>query len=67
MRLCEYLKKSSMSQAEFARRLGVTRQAVQAWCQGKRRPRPELVKKIIAETGGLCGWEDVYASNENEY
>ncbi|MEM4359699.1 MAG: helix-turn-helix transcriptional regulator [Candidatus Bilamarchaeaceae archaeon] len=60
MRLCEYLEQNSMSQAEFARRLGVTRQAVQAWCRGKRSPRPELAKKIIVETRGLCGWDDVY-------
>lgn len=40
------LRRSGISQADFAVKLGLTRAAVSAWVTGRSRPRPELMVEI---------------------
>ncbi|MEU8641402.1 helix-turn-helix transcriptional regulator [Streptomyces sp. NPDC048674] len=40
------LRRNGMSQAEFAKDLGLSRAAVSAWVTGRARPRPELMVRI---------------------
>ncbi|MFF0551345.1 helix-turn-helix transcriptional regulator [Streptomyces sp. NPDC004311] len=40
------LRRSGMTQAEFAQRLGLTRAAVSAWVTGRAQPRTELMPRI---------------------
>ncbi|WP_079406463.1 helix-turn-helix transcriptional regulator [Streptomyces sp. 3211] len=42
------LRRSGLTQAEFAERLGLTRAAVSAWVTGRAQPRRELMTKIAA-------------------
>jgi len=47
----EYLKNAHLTRAEFARRLGVTPQAVSRWVHGASVPRPGLMMTIAEITG----------------
>jgi DNA-binding transcriptional regulator YiaG len=61
MKLSAYLRKKKISQTDFARTLGVEREAVARWIAGIRRPRPEIARKIVKITGprGVT-FEDIY-------
>ena len=59
MKLAEYLELTDLSQAEFAKGLGVSRQLVNQWCAGRQIPRKEMMLKIKKVTGnrvGLGSW-----------
>jgi transcriptional regulator with XRE-family HTH domain len=47
-----WLKAKRISQAEFARRVGVEPNTVYRWVKGDRRPDWKIMEKIAAETGG---------------
>ncbi|MFC4035742.1 helix-turn-helix domain-containing protein [Streptomyces polygonati] len=49
--LARQLQRQGVSQADFARRLGLTRAAVSAWITGRATPRAELFPDIAAELG----------------
>lgn len=52
MTLLEYFKRSGLTQAELARRIGVSRFAVNLYLAGKRAPRPDVADKIVALSKG---------------
>ncbi len=52
MKLGTYLRKNRTTQAEFARRLGVTQQALSNWISGERFPRRGHLIRIHQETDG---------------
>lgn len=58
-----------LSQADLARRLGVTPNAVNAWVSGRNKPDTENLEKIAIETGTSFEWlatgrgDMVYASS----
>lgn len=58
MKLETYLKNRSMSPGAFARQIGVSRNAVKYWCDGKRRPTIENTLKIEAATDRLVTVRD---------
>lgn len=62
MKLNAYLEAKSLSSAEFAGRIGVTRQAVELWRADppKRLPRPRQLSKIEEETDGDVSYRDFY-------
>jgi len=60
MRLEIYLKDRGVTRENFARSLGVSRQAVDHWIRGYRFPRPEHVMKIEQVTEGLVCAADWY-------
>ena len=54
-----------VSDAEFAERIGITRQAVHRYRANKRRPtNSELLAKITAATDGAVTANDFYGSEE---
>jgi len=59
MTLQEYLARNGLSQAAFARRIGVSQQAVQRYVDGKRVPKRALAKKIVEVTGGQVTYQDL--------
>ena len=52
MLLDQYLEESSISQTEFARRVGVSQGMVWQWLNGRRRVAAENVLPIEEATGG---------------
>jgi predicted transcriptional regulator len=52
MTLSDYLNRAKINQAEFARRIGVTRFAVSLYLAGKRAPRPDVAKRIMEVSKG---------------
>lgn len=52
-RLTQRLGAERMSASELARRLGVSRQAVQHWVDGVSRPSPAVAERVRAELPGL--------------
>lgn len=61
MKLQNYLTKKSMSQAEFARKLGIGRADIHRYVKGIRKPRPELANRIVEFTEHAVTLEDLYA------
>jgi transcriptional regulator with XRE-family HTH domain len=52
MKLSDYLKKEGLSDAEFARQLGVGRSSIGRYAAGKRKPRWEVLARIAKVTRG---------------
>jgi transcriptional regulator with XRE-family HTH domain len=52
MKLSDYLELSQISDAEFARRIGVERQAVGRYKLGERSPKKEILQEIYKATAG---------------
>jgi transcriptional regulator with XRE-family HTH domain len=50
-RLRQYLEDGEITQAEFARRLGVKQPTVWEWLNGKSKPSAERLQHIARETG----------------
>lgn len=63
MRLAEYLERDGVSQAEFARRLGVSRSAVGQWIHGHTIPSGRTAVAIVRVTDGLVRFEDIFADH----
>lgn len=62
MRLGDYLDANAMTQADFARRMGVSEGAVSKWVAGRATPRADMIGRIAADTGGAVApadWFDV--------
>ena len=55
-RLSRLLKETGWSQAELARRVGVTQQTVQQWVNGKSTPKPTSIDKLVEVTGHPPYW-----------
>ncbi len=53
MKLKEYLAKNAIKQKDFAKKIGVTDVAVTNYCLQNRVPKPSVMAKIYAATGGL--------------
>jgi transcriptional regulator with XRE-family HTH domain len=52
MTLAEYLKSTGERPAQFAARIGVSRQNVSRWVAGKNLPRVAEIKRIVEATDG---------------
>ncbi|MEF9676050.1 helix-turn-helix domain-containing protein [Pectobacterium aroidearum] len=55
-RLNGALKELGISQSELARRMGITPQAVQRWCNGISTPRPNMMERLSSVTGKPEHW-----------
>lgn len=62
MKLDEYLAAEDVSIATFAGLIGVSVQAVHRYLSGERIPRPDLMERIEATTGGRVQANDLYAA-----
>jgi transcriptional regulator with XRE-family HTH domain len=61
MRLSQYLDDHKISDAAFARTVGVAHSLVHYWRNGKKKPSLETVRRIRIATGGLVqepDWHD---------
>lgn len=63
MRLSQYLEKQKMSDAAFARLVGVSSEAVRRY-KAKRVPQPSVMEKIIAVTDGQVQPNDFFKLRE---
>jgi DNA-binding transcriptional regulator YiaG len=52
MKLTDYLNLESMTHADFARLIEVSREAVRLWTAGERTPRKEQMQRIMEVTDG---------------
>lgn len=59
MTLSDYLRATQQSDAQFAREIGVKRQYVQRYRNG-RIPAPEIMSKIAEATGGQVTANDFF-------
>ncbi|TYL43925.1 helix-turn-helix transcriptional regulator [Dickeya sp. ws52] len=55
-RLNSALRDLGISQSELARRMGITPQAVQRWCNGISSPRQGMMEKLSSVTGKPEHW-----------
>lgn len=62
MTLREYLASKKISETDFAELIGTSQAAVHRYCKGVRMPKPSIMDKIIAKTGGKVTAGDFYAS-----
>ena len=62
MTLEKYLKVQKLNYGQFAKQIGVSRNAVYFWATGKRRPSIENTLKIEAETGKLVTARDLFSA-----
>lgn len=58
MRLTDYLAQQNVTPAEFARRIGTTRQAIGRYMRGERMPEVNILRAIKAESGGVVTADD---------
>nr|DAY65764.1 MAG TPA: helix-turn-helix domain protein [Caudoviricetes sp.] len=58
MKLCEYLKEKKMSQADFAKKIGVTQGIISYYINGRGMPTRKNMRKIINITGGMVTADD---------
>lgn len=66
MRFADWLSERDVSDAEFARRIGVTRETVRRYRTGARTPDKETMGRISAETLGAVTANDFFATPINE-
>lgn len=59
-RLPNYIKRMGISMAEFAAQLGVTREAVRAWCKREYLPSLANVSEMERLTGGAVTARSFY-------
>jgi 3,4-dihydroxy 2-butanone 4-phosphate synthase/GTP cyclohydrolase II len=52
MQLSAWLDREKIKRIDFAKRIGVTPQAITGYCDGEFEPRKEIKKRIFEETGG---------------
>ncbi|MGJ7175291.1 helix-turn-helix domain-containing protein [Morganella morganii] len=55
-RISRLLTEQGWSQAELARKIGVTQQTVQQWVHGKASPKPASLDKLVEVTGHPAYW-----------
>lgn len=63
MKLATYLAERGQSQAEFARRIGVSRQTVNKYVLAQRIPHRRVMPRIVKQSGGQVRVGDFYASD----
>ncbi|EOW3194175.1 helix-turn-helix domain-containing protein [Escherichia coli] len=55
-RISKLLQETGWSQAELARRIGVTQQTVQQWVSGKATPKASSLDKLVEVSGHPLHW-----------
>lgn len=62
MQIADWLTKNDISDADFAARIGVSRQALWRYKAGDRIPRRPILERIQRETGGEVRPADFFAA-----
>ena len=66
MTLIEYLEQNELTPRQFAEKIGVSGQAVRRYICRERFPRPAIALRIVDETGGAVGFQDLYHPSAGE-
>lgn len=64
MTLAAYLEKHGLTQAEFGRRVGMSRLVISRYARGIRFPRPSSIKAIQEATRGKVKFDDYLTREE---
>ena len=65
MKITDWLTTNKISDAEFASRIGVSRQALWRYKSGERIPKRDIIERILRETGGEVRPADFFSIAEN--
>lgn len=65
MTLDKFLQKNRLSNADFARNIGTTPNAIRHYRKGRRKPRSDVMERIIKETKGKVTPNDFYIGTHN--
>lgn len=65
MRLADYLSTNEISDAAFASRIGVSRQALHRYRRGERMPRPDQLHRIREATDGAVTADDFLPARDS--
>jgi glutamine synthetase len=60
MKIRNYLDETGLTLAEFAARVRVSGAAMSRYARGKRTPRPDVVRRIVAASGGRIQANDLF-------
>ncbi len=60
MRIREYLRQAGLTVTAFAAEVGVSEAAMSRYARGKRAPRPDVVRRIAAASGGRVQPNDLF-------
>lgn len=60
MKLGDYIEMKNLSQADFGRIVGVSQAAIDRYVRGARRPRYDIIPKIVNATNGKVTANDFY-------
>lgn len=60
MKLSDWLSSNEIKDADFADRIGVSRQALHRYKTGKRVPERDVMFRIVSETSGSVTANDFY-------
>lgn len=66
MQITDWLTKNDISDADFAARVGVSRQALWRYKTGDRIPRRPILERIQSETGGQVQPADFFGATATE-
>ncbi len=66
MKLSDWLAKENMNQTDFAELIGVRQASVARMAAGLQIPRKELMRVVIAVTGGEVGPLDFYSDGDGD-
>ena len=66
MQITDWLSKNTISDADFAARIGVSRQALWRYKSGERIPRPKILERIQLATGGKVKPADFFPTPKLE-
>jgi len=64
MKITDWLTKNNISDADFAERIGVSRQALWRYKAGDRIPKRSILDRIKDETGGDVRPADFFSESE---
>ena len=66
MNIRDYIIEKNLTQKQFAESIGVSVMAVSMYTRNMRTPGRTVARRIIAETGGVVTWDDLYPDNLRE-
>ena len=64
--LPDYLAKAGLSMAQFAQKIGVSREAVRGWCGGEYSPSLQRIKRIEEITEGEVTARSFYRGRDHD-
>jgi len=60
MKLKDFLEKEGISNAEFAKRIGVSKMTISRYVRGEAIPKPDIMRRIVKDTKNKVTANDFY-------